>query len=498
MRSITCTGLAAAALAAAWPQADAQAPALPTAVEAARAVCAGSARSEALVATALARAKEVGALNAFITVDEPGALAAARRTDAAPKSARCKPLAGVPVVVKDNIEVAGLPATAGTPALAGYVPKRDAPVARRLRDAGAIVIAKTHMHELAFGISGWNPAFRSGPEPGVRNAYDPTRSAGGSSSGTGAALGARVVAAGLGTDTGGSVRIPCAFNGCAALRPSVGRYPRDGIAPISRTRDTAGPMALAMADVELLDRVITGAAAVKPASLKGVRLGRVKELLANMDMDTQAVFDAAIAKLVAAGVTMVDVEMPKLMELNGAVGFPVALYEAHDDMVAYLKKSGSGIGIAELARQIASPDVKGTYEGLVIPRKLPGPNNTAVDAKPAYDAAMKTARPALQKLYRDTFRRHKLDALVFPTVPKVAMPANAESSSVPVFMGVIQNTDPGSNAGVPGLQIPAGLGASSRLPVGLELDGPGGSDRRLVAIGLAVEQVLGRLPPPAR
>lgn len=498
MRSITRTGLAAAALAAVVPQAGAQAPALMTAADSARAVCAGRARSEALVSAALARAKDVSALNAFITLDEQGALAAAKRTDAAPKSARCKPLAGVPVVVKDNIEVAGLPATAGTPALEDFVPKRDAPVARRLRDAGAIVIAKTHMHELAFGISGWNPAFRSGPEPGVRNAYDPTRSAGGSSSGTAAALGARVVSAGLGTDTGGSVRIPCAFNGCAALRPTAGRYPQGGIAPISRTRDTAGPMALAMADAELLDRVITGAAAVQPASLKGVRLGRVKELLANMDADTQAVFDAAIAKLVAAGVTVVDVEMPQLMELNGAVGFPVALYEAYDDMVVYLKKSGAGIGIAELARQIASPDVKGTYEGLVIPRKLPGPNNTVVDAKPAYEAAMKTARPALQKLYRDTFRRHRLDALVFPTVPKVAMPASPDSSSVPVFMGVIQNTDPGSNAGVPGLQIPAGLGASSQLPVGIELDGPAGSDRRLVAIGLAIEATLGRLPAPAR
>ena len=99
------------------------------------------------------------------------------------------------------------------------MPKSDAPVVKKLRDAGAIVIGKTHMHELAFGISGYNPAFKSGAEVGVRNAYDPSKSAGGSSSGTGAALGARVVLAGLGTDTGGSVRIPCAFNGCAAPVP---------------------------------------------------------------------------------------------------------------------------------------------------------------------------------------------------------------------------------------------------------------------------------------
>lgn len=184
------------------------------------------------------------------------------------------------------------------------------------------------------------------------------------------------------------------------------------------------------------------------------------------------------------------------MDLNGAVGFPLALYEAYDDVVAYLKRSGTGVTIEQMAEQIASPDVKGTYQGLVIPRKLPGPNNTLVDAKPAYEAAMKTSHPALQALYAQTFRQHKLDALVFPTVPKVAMAANAESSSVPTFVGVIQNTDPGSNAGVPGLQLPIGLGATSRLPVGLEMDGPAGSDRRLVAIGLAMEKLFGVLPPP--
>jgi Asp-tRNA(Asn)/Glu-tRNA(Gln) amidotransferase A subunit family amidase len=476
---------------AAWAQAPADA------AQAARDVCAGKVKSEALVSAAIARAKERADLNAFITLDEAGAIAAAKKVDAA-KGKPCKPLSGVPIVVKDNIHVAGLPSSGGTPALKGFVPKADAPVVKKLRDAGAIVIGKTHMHELAFGISGYNPAFKSGVEVGVRNAYDLSKSAGGSSSGTGAALGARVVLAGLGTDTGGSVRIPCAFNGCAALRPTVGRYSQQGIVPISHTRDTAGPMALAMADVELLDRLIAGGAAAKPADLKAVRLGLVKPLLANMDADTQAAFDGALAKLKAAGVTVVDVEMPQLVELNGAVGFPVALYEAYDDVVKYLRGTGTGVTIDKLAEQIASPDVKGTYQGLVIPRKLPGPNNTVTDAKPAYEAAMKTSRPALQKLYAGTFKQHKLDAIVFPTVPKVAMAANAESSSVPTFLGVIQNTDPGSNAGVPGLQIPIALGVSSKLPIGMELDGPSGSDRRLVSIGLALEPVLGRLPPPAK
>ena len=471
-----------------------------TASDAAQQICKGELTSVALVTDALARAKAASALNAFITIDEAGALARAREVDQAhaahPKA--CAPLMGVPIVVKDNIEVAGLPNTAGTAALKGYVPKADAPVVARLRKAGAIVLAKTNMHELAFGISGYNPTFQTGPDVGVRNAYDASKSAGGSSSGTGAALGARVVLAGLGTDTGGSVRVPCAFNGCASLRPTVGRYPGAGIVPISHTRDTAGPMAQTVADVELLDRIITGAKAVKPAPLKRVRLGVAKDFLAHLDDDTQAAFNAALGKLKAAGVTVIDVSMPLLPDLNNAISFPVAMFEAHDDMVAYLKTTGTGITIDTLAAQAASPDVKGTYMGLVIPHKLPGPNNTLVDAKPAYDAAIKTSRPALQALYRRTFNTHSLDAIVFPTVPRVAMAANAESSSVPTFMAVIQNTDPGSNAGVPGLQIPIALGASSKLPIGMELDGRAGSDRRLLAIGLAVEALLGRLPAPAR
>ncbi len=492
----TCRAMVLSAAPLVWAGASVAAE-LPTLAEAAASVCKGSAKSEQLVAGALERARTASTLNAFVTLDESGASTAARAVDRSSGAARCRALAGVPIVVKDNIHVAGLPSTAGTPALKGFVPKLDAPVVKRLRDAGAIVIAKTNMHELAFGISGFNPAFQTGPEPGVRNAYDRSRAAGGSSSGTGAALGARVVAAGLGTDTGGSVRVPCAFNGCASLRPTVGRYPAAGIAPISHTRDTPGPMALAMADVELLDRVITGAPRTQPASLKGVRLGLLKSMLANTDADTQAAFDAALAKLKDSGVVIVELDATRLAELNNAVSFPVALYEAYGDMVAYLAKYDTGRNIEQLVKGIASPDVKGTYEGLVLTHKLPGPNNTLLDAKPIYEAAIKTARPALQALYRTLFKANKVEAIVFPTVPKVAMPAGPESSSLENFGATIQNTDPGSNAGIPGLQIPAGLGAASKLPVGLELDGPAGSDRRLIALGLAIEQVLGRLPPPA-
>ena len=465
-----------------------------TLTQAAADLRAGKITSTALTTEALARAKANADLNAFVTLDEAGALKAAAAFDA--NDDKDKPLGGVPIVIKDNIEVAGLPCSAGTPALKQYVPKADAPVVAKLRAAGAVIIGKTSMHELAFGISGYNTAFKTGAEFGVRNAYDRALIAGGSSSGTGAAIGARIVAGGLGTDTGGSVRVPAALNGCASLRPTVGRYPQAGIAPISHTRDTAGPMAATMADVELLDRVIAGGDAVQPADLKQIRIGIVRSMLINLDADTEAAFQAAVAKVKAQGVTVVEIEMPQLAELNGQVGFPVALYEAYDDMVAYLAHTGTGITIDALAREIASPDVKGTYDGLVIPRKLPGPDNTLVDAEPIYDAAIKSARPALQALYGRTFADNRLDAIAFPTTPRVAIASNPDSSSLENFGLFIQNTDPGSNAGIPGIQIPIALGAVSKLPIGLELDGPAGSDRRLLAVGMALEKVFGRLPAP--
>jgi Asp-tRNA(Asn)/Glu-tRNA(Gln) amidotransferase A subunit family amidase len=141
--------------------------------------------------------------------------------------------------------------------------------------------------------------------------------------------------------------------------------------------------------------------------------------------------------------------------------------------------------------------VKATYDGLVVPRKLPTPDGL-IDAAPVYQAAIKDARPALIKHYADTFAKYGIEALIFPTTPQVAAVQGPEASALPTFLLFIQNTDPGSNAGVPGLSIPAGLGPTTGLPVGIEIDGPRGSDQRLLAIGMAIEKVLGPTPKPVR
>ena len=331
----------------------------------------------------LARAEANGDLNAFITLDRAGAVAAAQSADAELAAGRVKgALHGVPLVVKDNTHVAGLPNSAATPALRTFTPRENAPTVQKLLDAGAIILGKTNMHELAFGISGYNEAFFTAQPIGTRNPDDRSRIAGGSLSGTGAAVGGRLAPGGLGSDTGGSVRVPAALTGGAGLRPTVLRYSQEGVTPISHSRDTVGPMAQTVADVALIDSVIIGHALPPPASLTGVKLGVYRDyFFKDLDSDTTAVINGALEKLKQAGVTIIDVDMPDLQKLNDAASFPVALYEAYDDLKAYLERYRTGLSLEQVAAQIASKDVKGTYDELVIPRKLPAPNGVA-DAEP--------------------------------------------------------------------------------------------------------------------
>ncbi|MGD9922738.1 MAG: indoleacetamide hydrolase [Pseudorhodoplanes sp.] len=452
------------------------------------------------VKAALARAEQMKHLDAFITLNADGALAAAKKIDDAVAAGRpLPPLAGLPIVVKDNINTADLPTTGGTEALRNARPKTNAPSLQKLIDAGAIVLGKTNLHELAFGITSTNAASFAGH---VKNPYDTSRIPGGSSGGTAAAIAAGIAPAGLGSDTGGSTRIPAALTGTVGLRPSVGNggaerryHDTHAVVPISRTRDTVGPMGRTVADVALLDAVITGTPVATAGSLKGKRFGIPASFWTGLDPALEAAAKAARARLEGAGVVLVDADLPGLADLNAKVSFPVALHEPVEDIPAYLKASGiDGVSLADIAGKIKSPDVQGAFGAIL--KDAFGKD---------YPDAMKVHRPALQKLYADYFKANNLDAMLFPTTPAPAVPIDAEKGSgemsiaggkpAPTFFTMIRNTDPGSNAGIPGLSLFAGM-TPGGLPVGIEIDGPLGRDRDLLALGLAIEQVLGTAPLP--
>lgn len=468
--------------------------------QAVAAIRSGRMSAVAYTGALLARADQLSDLHAFITLDRDGALAAARRLDAQRASGATLPvLAGLPIVVKDNINTRDLPTTGGTPALRAVRPGANAPSLQKLIDAGAIVLGKTNLHELAFGITSTNLSPFAGP---VRNPYDRTRIPGGSSGGTAAAIAARIATSGLGTDTGGSTRVPAALCGIVGLRPSVGnggaqrRYTdTNAVVPISHTRDTVGPMGRSVADVALLDAVVTGGTPARALPLAGLRIGVPASFWAGLERQVASVVGPARERLAAAGVVFVDVDTVGLADLNAKVSFQLALHEPIADIPAYLAATGvRGIGVAEIAAQIASPDVKGAFGAI-----------TADAFGGAYDAAIKVHRPALQALYARYFADNRLDAMMFPTTILAAATIDAANGSGKVsidggapadtFGSFIRNTDPGSNAGIPGLSLPAGLTAGG-LPVGLEIDGPLGSDARLLGIALSIEAVLGRLPAP--
>src|SRR5438477_3540711 len=324
--------------------------------EAAHAIRAGEQTAEALSEALLARCTAAAPLNAFISLEADRLRVAARAADERRRRGeRLGPLHGVPIALKDNINTADFPTTAGTPALAAHRPKRNAAIVQRLLDAGAIVLGKTNLQELAYGPTNNNAAF--GP---ARNPYDPTRIPGGSSGGSAAAVAARLAPAALGTDTGGSIRVPAALCGITSMRPTTLRWSQAGIVPLSHTRDTAGPMARHVGDCVLLDAVITGGPTeVTPAPLKGLRLGLPRGYFwEDLDTELAAILEAALARLREAGVVLVEGDFADVAALDAAAGFPIMLYETAIELERYLAEHETGLDFAALMAQVKSPSVK--------------------------------------------------------------------------------------------------------------------------------------------
>jgi Asp-tRNA(Asn)/Glu-tRNA(Gln) amidotransferase A subunit family amidase len=293
-------------------------------------------------------------LNSVIYCNREEVLTEAARMDQEADAGSFRgPLHGVPLCIKDNIHVKEIPNTAGSPALKNYIPDEDAPVYSSLKTAGCIMLAKTNMHEFAFGVTSDNKGFGR-----VGNAHDSNYSAGGSSGGTGAAVGAHLAPAGLGSDTGGSVRIPASVNGIVGLRPTSGRYPADGVTPMTHTRDTVGPMGHTIDDLIILDEIITGQKFNSTIStLKGVRLGVSSTVLcANLDPEVSTAFERTKTILQNAGAELVDVDFERIKKLHDTCGWIILAYGMKLDLGAYLIKH-THLTLAELSNQIASPDV---------------------------------------------------------------------------------------------------------------------------------------------
>ncbi|MEP3783287.1 MAG: indoleacetamide hydrolase [Ascidiaceihabitans sp.] len=392
------------------------------------------------------------------------------------------PLAGLPVLAKDNINTNTYPTSGGTKALLHHTPKANAGVVNRIKDAGGFIAAKASMHELAFGITSNNAVTGA-----VHNPVDPDMIAGGSSGGTAAAVAAGIFPIGLGTDTGGSCRIPAALCGVVGFRPTTVRYNGDGVLPISHTRDTVGTIARSVRDISLMDSVLSGEAEnAGVAELSQVRLGVPKDrFFDDLEPAVAAAIEAQLSVLSNAGAKLVDIRFETIWEHNDAFGFPVVLYEVMRDLPAYLAEHAPDTSFEALIAGIGSPDVAGAFA-----------SQMGADAMPqaAYDAAMNVHRPAMRQIYAQAFADHDLNAIVFPTTPLTARPIGQDETvelngaQVPTFPTYIRNTDLGSNIGAPGISLPCPV--ISGLPVGIEFDALPGQDRALLALATAVEKAM--------
>ena len=402
------------------------------------------------------------------------------------------PLHGIPVLIKDNYNTTDMPTTGSSVALADFVPNAASTQVEKLIAAGAVVLAKTNLHEYAYGITSVSSLIGQ-----TRNPYDYRRVPGGSSGGTGAAVAASLGAVGMGSDTCGSIRIPSAFNNLVGLRPSKGLSSIHGVMPLSHTQDTAGPLARNTDDLAIVLDIVSGYDVNDPAtevvrdlpptrfrerlgevSLEGLRFGKLDSYLERADGATRGVIEEALEWLEQRGVTVVSAEIPDVTDLisrSGVIG-----HEFRNDLDQYLEQFGSEriAGLEDIV------DL-GLYHQAVA-----GQLNRSRDAErdeEAYQQAL-AARAELRTAVEQVFEENELDAIVYPTI-----------GQIPVFIGESQpgnNCSIAANSGLPALSLPAGF-SDSGLPVGMELLAGFLEDERLLAIGHAIESGYPQRRPPA-
>jgi len=456
----------------------------------------GEVSATAVCRRAIDRIAAVNAdLGAVLQVDEARALERAAALDRLPRRVDAGPLAAVPVLVKDNLCVGGMRATAGSRVLEGFVPPYTATAAARLEDAGAIIVGKTNCDEFAMGSSNEHSAF--GP---ARNPWDRSRTPGGSSGGSAAAVAARMAPLALGSDTGGSVRQPAGFCGCVGIRPTYGRVSRYGLIAFASSLDQIGPLALTVGDAAAALQAMAGAdprdatssgepvpgwQAAMTGDLRGCRVGVPASLLDGVDAGVRAAFDAALPVLRSRGASVVDITLAHA-RLAIPVYYLVATAEASSNLsrfdgVRYGRRAADAADLREMYERTRSegfgPEVKR--------RILLGTFVLSAGYYDAYYMKAQRVRTLITRDYASAFAG--VDVIALPTSPTAAFPLG-ERLNDPLAMYLADVFTVGASlAGLPAMSVPCGF-TPERLPVGLQFVGRPFDEASILRVADAYER----------
>tara|TARA_Y100000588_G_C14261342_1_gene927758 strand:+ start:1241 stop:2602 length:1362 start_codon:yes stop_codon:yes gene_type:complete len=421
-----------------------------------------------------AAAQHEDKINSMITITAEEARRNADIADKAEEEGRWLGLLhGVPMAIKDNIETAGIRTTSGSTFFSDYVPNQNAAVVDRLLNAGAILVGKASMHEFAFGVRSNNTV-----SPPCRNPWNTKRIPGGSSGGSGAAVAAGICVGALGSDTGGSVRLPASINGVSGLRPTHGCVPNHASTPVSSSFDTIGPMARSVADVARIFAVIAGHDNRDPWSvdrpllnflpslndgIQKLRIGLPRNFyLENLHPEIEQIFFEAVKVLEELGVQLVEIDVPGASEMQAWATILI-----YSDACAFHEER--------------LKNHKDKFSEQVYERMITGWAYTNVDCVNALQAR-EMWKMELAKIFSE------VDILLSPTLPTLVPPVEEEKSLLEATKDATRNTYAGAFGQVPGLSIPCGF-TSDGLPVGLQLEAAWWNDPLLLKVGHSYQKV---------
>ncbi len=416
-------------------------------------------------------------INAYVTITAERALADARRaTEEISRGGPRNPLHGIPIALKDLFETAGIRTTAGAKFFADYVPKADSTAARRLREAGSVLLGKLNTHELAYGVTTDNPHFGT-----TRNPWDPSRIPGGSSGGSGAAIAASLAVATLGTDTGGSIRIPSSLCGAVGLKPSYGRVSKAGVFPLSYLFDHPGPICRSVEDAALVLEVIAGYDPADPVSvrtatepyarelgrgIKGLSIGVPRRYFyERLDSEVAAAVEAALGTLRGLGAEVRDIDLASSETAIESL-FAIVLAEARQ---------------IHAERLASRPEDFGRDVMAILSRDLPKSAELVAALEETYKLTT-AMRLALDSV----------DVLVTPTTPVAAVKIGQETvryggGEEPAIFAMIRCTAPFNATHLPALSLPCGFNREG-LPIGLQIAGRPFDESTVLVVGHAYEE----------